>query len=187
MATDGTEKIPPQTVADWYIRYGESVYAFLLGMLRSPELATEALQNTFAKALESGHRVRSQTVRGWLFRTAYHEACLLRRKQRRDARHHERAAWELNGRKGGADEFAPRWDEVELVRRAVRRLPPEQQIVIEKRFYTGQTFQQIADELGLPLGTVLTRCRIALRELRKALKRLNDDEAEPDAAKPTRE
>ncbi len=180
MAADDTDKIPPEKVAEWYIRYGDSVYAFLLGMLRSPEQAREALQNTFAKAIENGHRIREQTARGWLFRTAYHEACLLKRKERTDARHRHRAAWEREHAAPSADDFEPRWDEVELVREAVRKLPPEQQIVIEKRFYTGQTFQQIADELGLPLGTVLTRCRIALRDLRKALRRLQDERSETE-------
>lgn len=181
LATDDTDKIPPQMVAEWYIRYGDSIYAFLLGMLRSPEQAREALQSTFARAIENRHRIREETARGWLFRTAYHEACLLKRKERTDARHLQRAAWERD-REAAAEDFEPRWDEVELIREAVRKLPPEQQVVIEKRFYTGQTFQQIADELGLPLGTVLTRCRIALRDLRKALRGLEGGQAGGDRA-----
>lgn len=48
-------------------------------------------------------------------------------------------------------------------------LPFEQQQVVEARIQRGQTFAAIAAELGLPLGTVLTRMRLALAKLRRSL------------------
>jgi RNA polymerase sigma-70 factor (ECF subfamily) len=49
----------------------------------------------------------------------------------------------------------------------VERLSPEQKILIEYIYFNGYTQQEVADELGIPLGTVKTRTRNAVNELRK--------------------
>jgi RNA polymerase sigma-70 factor (ECF subfamily) len=48
-------------------------------------------------------------------------------------------------------------------------LSPAQRVVVHKKMYEGKTFAVIAGELGVPLGTVLTRMRTALQNLRKEL------------------
>lgn len=48
-------------------------------------------------------------------------------------------------------------------------LPPEQMLLVRKAFYEDMTHQAIAAELELPLGTVKSRLRIALRDLRASL------------------
>ena len=55
------------------------------------------------------------------------------------------------------------------VRRALGSLPAEQQSVVEMAYFGGYTQAQIAEELGIPLGTVKTRTLAAMRKLRKAL------------------
>ncbi len=59
---------------------------------------------------------------------------------------------------------------VERVRKALRELPAEQAEVVRRRMFREQKFAEIAAELNLPLGTVLTRMRLALARLRKSLK-----------------
>ena len=66
-------------------------------------------------------------------------------------------------------EEAIRDEEAAAVRRALATLPFEQRQVVEARIQRGQTFAAIAAELGLPLGTVLTRMRLALAKLRHSL------------------
>ena len=56
------------------------------------------------------------------------------------------------------------------VRKALGELPPEQSKVVWARMYEDKTFAQIAEESGLPLGTVLTRMRLALGKLRRTLR-----------------
>src|SRR6266550_941822 len=56
-----------------------------------------------------------------------------------------------------------------VVRRAVSELPAAQREVVELRHSGGLTFQQIADRLGRPLGTVLTQMRAALLRIGAAL------------------
>jgi DNA-directed RNA polymerase specialized sigma24 family protein len=51
----------------------------------------------------------------------------------------------------------------------IERLPREQQVVVRKRLHEEKTFAEIAGEEGVPLGTVLTRMRLALERLRKML------------------
>jgi RNA polymerase sigma-70 factor (ECF subfamily) len=55
------------------------------------------------------------------------------------------------------------------VREAVNRLPAEQRFVVERRIDSDQTFAEIAAELNVPLGTVLTRMRLALAKLKLVL------------------
>lgn len=55
------------------------------------------------------------------------------------------------------------------VREALHRLPPEQAQVLRLSFYDDEPHARIAAELGLPLGTVKSRIRLAVAHLRKAL------------------
>jgi RNA polymerase sigma factor (sigma-70 family) len=55
------------------------------------------------------------------------------------------------------------------VRAAMAALPPEQQLVLRLSFYEEHPHAQIAAELGLPLGTVKSRVRLALNQLRRRL------------------
>lgn len=67
------------------------------------------------------------------------------------------------------------WDEVvrstdaEMVQEALRSLPAEQRQVIDTAYFRGLSQQEIAAELGLPLGTVKGRMRLALTKLRASL------------------
>jgi RNA polymerase sigma factor (sigma-70 family) len=55
--------------------------------------------------------------------------------------------------------------------RLIRNLPPDQQVVVGLRFWRDLPLDQIADRLGLPLGTVKSRLHYALRSLRQQLDR----------------
>lgn len=55
------------------------------------------------------------------------------------------------------------------VREALANLPPDQRQVLEMAYFGGKTQVQIAEALGIPLGTVKTRTFAALKKLRVAL------------------
>jgi RNA polymerase sigma factor (sigma-70 family) len=57
----------------------------------------------------------------------------------------------------------------ERVREALKDLPAEQLELVRKAFYLGQSHSQIAEETGLPLGTVKSRIRLAFTRMRAAL------------------
>ncbi len=57
------------------------------------------------------------------------------------------------------------------VRRALETLPAEQRKVLEMAYFGGYTQVRIAEELGIPVGTVKTRTLAAMRKLRRVLYR----------------
>lgn len=166
-ADDG--KIDPATVAALYAEHADELQRFLLGVLRNPDIVAEVLQNSFAKALEAGHTSQEQTRKGWLFRVAFHEALAFRRRE--NTRHkalHRVSESGTSVPPTALDELL-KGERLAAVRRALDGLPPEQRQVVHLRIYEEQTFACIAADLGLPLGTVLSRMQLALQKLRKAL------------------
>ena len=162
-----------QTLAELYRRHSRGVHEFLLGMLRDRADADEALQQVFLKLLEAWESVQPETAKGWLFTVAYHEAMTVHRRRNRDdaarARLWTRPVWQTLREVPDPQSAMVRGEVVEKVRRALEELPPAQRDVVERRLYRDQTFAAIASELGCPLGTVLTRMRLAVEKLRRVL------------------
>lgn len=57
-----------------------------------------------------------------------------------------------------------------LVKSALQRISPDQRRVLETAYFEGQTQTQIADKLGVPLGTVKSRVRDGMKALQGLLK-----------------
>ena len=165
-----------ERVAHWNSQQFQWLRVYVFGILRNNEMVDDVLQTVFRKALEQGASVDPQSVRAWLTRVAHNEALLLKRKQGVDSR----AMTRLGSGQAGTglsesdsaslpiDDIIQR-ETAEKVRAAVQQLPPDQRFVVERRIHGEQTFAEIAAELGIPLGTVLTRMRLALGKLRAAL------------------
>jgi RNA polymerase sigma-70 factor (ECF subfamily) len=165
----GTAAIEPAQVAALYAEHGAELRRFVLGVVRDPELAGDVLQATFARASERGHTARPETIKGWLFQVAFREALTARRRREsRDQANRRLAALGLPAAEAPEDGLIRR-ETVEAVRRALESLPDEQEKVVRARLYEDKTFAEIAREAGLPLGTVLTRMRLALEKLRRTL------------------
>jgi RNA polymerase sigma factor (sigma-70 family) len=164
----GSPRLEADQILGIYDRWQHDLRRFLLATCGDAELAEELLQATFSRLVERGQTARPESIRGWLFKVAHNE---LRLWRRRSATH---ARWLGSGPAGPAAPAVPweeaiRGEEAAAVRRALADLPPEQRQVVEARIQHGQTFAAIAAELGLPLGTVLTRMRLALAKLRRSL------------------
>ena len=160
-------RIDPAVIAALYVEFADDLRAFLIGVLRDGDLASEALQATFTKALEVGHTSRHETRKGWLFRVAYHEAIGIRRKQSLQRKSIQRIALSQKNGDEQPEESISRLETVAQVRSAMGLLPEEQQQVVRMRIYEEKTFAVIAEEIGAPLGTVLTRMRLALKKLHR--------------------
>ena len=142
---------------------------FLGARCRDDDLTAEMLQEVAARLVTATPRLSlNGNARGYLFRIAanvWHDH--LRRELVR-----RRATVTLeSGEPALAAAADARLLERELraaVRDAVRALPPAQREVVELR-HRGVTFQEIANRLGRPLGTVLTQMRAALARISTAL------------------
>ncbi len=139
---------------------------YLGARCRDGDLAAELMQEVAARLVLAAPRLTlNGNARGYLFRIAanvWHDH--LRRELVR-----RRAAIAV---RSGEPALAPAADarllERELqaaVRRAVSELPVAQREVVELRQNRGLRFQEIADRLGRPLGTVLTQMRAALARI----------------------
>ncbi|HEX3870473.1 MAG TPA: RNA polymerase sigma factor, partial [Pirellulales bacterium] len=110
-------------VAALFVRHADELRRFLVGVLRNVEQANDVLQITFVKAVELGHTAREESLKGWLFRVAYNEAIVVRR---RHAVHHRAtdALAAMEPRTPPAPDVpALRSETIHLVRRAIQRLP----------------------------------------------------------------
>ncbi|WP_422371892.1 sigma-70 family RNA polymerase sigma factor [Hoeflea sp.] len=68
-----------------------------------------------------------------------------------------------------ADDIYEAEERDERVRQAMLDLPDEQAMLVRQAFFLGRSHSQIADETGLPLGTVKSRIRLAFARLRRTL------------------
>jgi RNA polymerase sigma-70 factor (ECF subfamily) len=168
-STDSIERLDPAHVAALFVKHADELRNFLIGVLRNRDQADDVLQVAFAKLVEVGHTAREESVKGWLFRVAYNEAIVVRRRQAIHRRATDTLAETENRSPLPPDVPLLRRETVEQVRAAIEQLPAEQRQVVRMRMYDQKKFIQISAELKLPLGTVLTRMQLALKKLRKAL------------------
>ncbi len=162
------KRLSPATVRAVYDRHGRDLLTFLTGVLRSPDAAQDVCQATFQRLLEAGHEAQAETVRGWLFKVAFHEAMAYRRKQSRsDKLPHELGTAEEQVVLDLSLQSLIRAEEIAKLKQLLRQLPLDQQFVVRQRIHEDKTFAAIANELNVPLGTVLTRMRLAIQKLQK--------------------
>jgi RNA polymerase sigma-70 factor (ECF subfamily) len=168
----GECQIEPAVVAALYLEHADELRRFLIGVLRDPHAAADAMQSAFAKLVEQGPSVKAESRKSWLFTVAYREALVLKRRQGVERGAIEKLASDPLGKQLRYDPpDAPliEWETVERVRRAMENLPAEQREVVRLKITEQMTFAAMAAQLNLPLGTVLTRMQLALAKLRRAL------------------
>ena len=102
---------------------------------------------------------------------------LLKRRNATKRKHAESVAVHWQTRRGdsgdrqlgAAVERITLQEDIELVRAALDELSDVQRQVLEKRIYEDKKFREIAEELNVPLGTVLARMQSALKKLKPIL------------------
>ncbi len=157
-------------------RYAPAVLGLAIRILTERAAAEDVVQEAFWRVWRKAHTFDAERGRfeNWLLRIAHNLAI---DRLRRTARRSEQAldpkdrhdALRLST---PADEVTgTAWTAIQhqQVLAAMEELPPEQREIIELAYFGGMTRQEIADRTGLPLGTVHTRARLALRRLRSAL------------------
>ena len=162
--------LDPATINELYQQHAAELRRFLLGMLRDPQAADDAMQSALVKAVELGHTAADETRKAWLFRVAYHEALATRRREATTDSILQSAVWHVSTtERESAAELASRREQAAAVRAALARLPEQLQTVVHLRIHDNLTFAEIAARLEIPLGTALTRMRTALAKLRAVL------------------
>ena len=154
-------------------KYAPTARALALRILRRPFLADETVQEAFLALWRhpQGYERDRGSVRAWLMSTVHHRAVDLVRREEAHRRRTEGAlpdpvpedpAEQAVHAVGVPEERA-------AVRAALADLPTEQRQVIELLYFEGLTQSQVAERMGLPLGTVKSRVLLAMRRMRTAL------------------
>lgn len=164
--------------------YSGRVFGLMLRQCRDRELAEELTQATFVQIVEKlGDYDEQGNFEAWLFRIAMNR---LRDEMRRRKRHavptdFDSAPPDESGRLAGPsrDSVAPhaalaQRERVDELMAAVNRLNEADQQMIYMRYTADMSFQQIADVLEQPLGTVLARGHRALKKLRDLMQETED-------------
>lgn len=139
---------------------GRGVYAFLYPYLRNREDTEDALQTTFLKILRSASSYRPNSdARAWILQIAKNTAFTMLEKRR-----NEHLTDELPER-GGADPY--RKDALEALQKA---LTPEEANVVVLHVLWGYKHREIAERLGMSLGTVCSKYKYAIEKARNYLK-----------------
>jgi RNA polymerase sigma-70 factor (ECF subfamily) len=163
-------------------RYERPLFSLLFRMVRDRELAEDLAQETFIKVLNAIESYRPEyKFSSWIFKIANNAAIDHLRRRELDtlslegSPHAETAdAIEATALQIGARQESP-LDEVaarELggqIEAAIAQLRPEYRSCILLRHVEGRAYEEIAEILSLPLGTVKTYIHRARHELRQAL------------------
>ncbi len=149
-----------------YAEHAGALLAFvqrLLGGDRSS--AEDIVQETLLRAWRNADRLPPHAIRPWLYTTARHLVIDVYRRRR--ARPVETSSDQLDTIVA-ADELDSALDSV-LVADALGALSPAHRAVLIDCYYRGHTAREVAQERGLPAGTVRSRLHYALRALGLAL------------------
>jgi RNA polymerase sigma-70 factor (ECF subfamily) len=151
-----------------YDRYAGRLYGLGLRLLGDPGLAEELVQETFVRLWQSAGRYDPQrgSVTSFVFTIARRLAIDLRRRPS------SRPFAELEANQGAERDPGDAVDRLLVglhVRDALSSLPDGQREVLELLYLQDLTQRQVADRVGVPLGTVKTRAFYGLRALKEAL------------------
>lgn len=152
-----------------YGRYARAVFGFALRRLGDRDRAEEAVQETFTAVWRSARTFRPERGSGsaWLFAVA-RNAIVDRFRERRDEVPDPPDA--PSGEAGPADRAEAAWL-AWRVHRALEELPENERAVLELAYWGDMSQSEVAEFLGIPLGTVKTRTRSGLGRLANALER----------------
>jgi RNA polymerase sigma-70 factor, ECF subfamily len=146
-----------------YHRYARSVFGLALRRLGDRMRAEDAVQETFAAVWRSARTYRPDRGAGapWLYAVA-RNAIVDRSRNRAEP---PGEAPDVASNEPGPDERAEASYTSWRVHRALEELPLSERDVIELAYYGGMSQTEVADFLGIPLGTVKTRTRAGLGRL----------------------
>ena len=141
-----------------YEQHGPALLAYLRRY--GQEEAEDWLQETFVRAVRHPDRLTgAASARAWLFGVARHVAVTAVRRRRK----FEALPAEV------AEEVRREEPRVAEMRRAIEGLPDIHREALELRLREGLAYEEIAEVLGVPVGTVRSRLHNAVRQLRRVM------------------
>jgi RNA polymerase sigma-70 factor, ECF subfamily len=152
-------------LAELYERLSRQVFSLALQLLGSHQDAEEVLQDTFVKLYHhNGYKPELGSARAYIYSIARNEALMrLRAKRSRPI------ASELDFSEHQLEAATRDRDTRVLLQQAFKHLDETDAKLLNASFYQGYSHDELAEQTGLPLGTVKSRIRRALLKLRDVL------------------
>ena len=159
------EKGDKKAISLLYENYADALFGVISKVISDPGLAQDVLQETFVKVWKKAKSYDSKKAKlfTWLYRIAYNTAIDKVRsysnKAKKEIQIEDSNVYKLTAVSLNQD--------VMDIKKHLNTLEEKYQIVIQALFFEGMTQQEASDELEIPLGTIKSRLKIGLRELRK--------------------
>ena len=148
-----------------YEHYGDTLFGVANKVVRDEELAQDVLQESFVKIWKKSDSYDASKAKlfTWLFRitrnTAIDKLRSVNTKSDKEIQMDVSDVYNL-----GVNSIRP---ELMDVQENLDKIESKYQIVLEALFFQGMTQQEASEELDIPLGTIKSRLKIGLRELKK--------------------
>ncbi|MFC1405393.1 MULTISPECIES: sigma-70 family RNA polymerase sigma factor [Streptacidiphilus] len=168
---DHSQARDSEFVRSLYSRYGRSVLGRVLGLVHGDyQRAEDIVQETFLRAWQHQDSLDPDRAGPWLHTVAHNLVVSAYRKiKARPAEsplpEDEGGEWAKGDGDLELDRMLERWQMLE----AMRGLRPEHRAVLIEVYYLRRTVAETAEHLGVPVGTVKSRCYYGLRALRNVL------------------
>lgn len=160
----GCKRGDPDAQRTLYERFGQRIYRLMFRMAGNPHDAFDLTQDAFVRAYGAVQSFDGRSrLDTWLHRIAVNEALQLLRRRRTERRHLPAIA-ELEPRTSRPE--GP--DLADEIPAALERLPAEARAILVLKYYEKLSYDEIAQVLGCPAGTVgsrLSRARAQLRQI----------------------
>lgn len=150
-----------------YTHYSGAIYGIIHRILNKQEESEEVLQSVFLKIWNNidSYNESKATLFTWMAQIARNAAIDMKRLK----------SYEMSSNTFSLDnpEYSGLSAEsvnVQDIHNLLKNMPEKYKILLDKMFLQGYTQQEISDELDIPLGTVKTRLRDAIKSLRESLK-----------------
>lgn len=167
---------------EFYARYAGLAMALLLRILGSRAEAEELLQELFVELWRRAPQYdpARASVGTWVTTIARSRGLDALRARRRRFRDQEVPSDDVSVPAPAdqrPDEQVSQSQRSEAVRAALADLSPDQRQVVEYSYFRGLSHTEIANELGIPVGTVKSRILAAMKLLREAMQKVGEAES----------